>query len=216
MNLLSKLVTSEDKRGGPAGVDGVEIVSVVADAVVLNFTAGNGAVDTITFNFADGKLDADYNVGGFARGEKDVATLLAAGMDEDFGAVDLIGLNADSFTVQVSRGSAADTFTFTGSDAVAAIEDVAGNIINPGNVADQFVFVSADAADGQLIGIGTANSADKALGGQLRVGELVDFVADGKTASGLEITDIGDAMQVEFDGNAGTTDTVVLPDALFL
>ncbi len=151
IDLLSDLLTSGGKRGGPIGVESVEIVSVVEDAVVVNFTKGS-TTDTITFddglldkelgggqNAGDakstyavidtdggkngkgesiigtaflGKIDKDHSVGGFSRGEKDVKTLLEAALDEDYSAVQLAGLEADSFSVTISRGSATDTYTF--------------------------------------------------------------------------------------------------------
>ncbi len=101
---------------------------------------------------------------------------------------------------------------------MAAINSIGGNFINPGNVADQFVFVSqADVDAGKkLIGIGTANRYDGAFGDQLQIDEVVEFVKSGDTASGVTVTDLGSAYQVEFAGDAGTIDTVTFSDDLFL
>lgn len=248
VDVLEALITSEGQRGRPEGIDNVEVVSVGLDTATLSFTASSGAVDTITFNFADGLLDArlgggqnagdakstyaviedgetiigtafigkqdsDYNVGGFIRGAADTETVLKAAIDGDFDTISLVSVESDAFTVTIDNGNAIDTFTFTGDNAAGALEAISGPIINPGNVADQFVFVGV--GDDGLIGIGTANRYDGKFGGQLKVDELVAFVERGDTASGVSVVRSGDDFIVEFDGNSGTTDTVVLDGGLF-
>jgi hypothetical protein len=258
VSILAKLLTSEGERGGPDGVDGVELVGLTLDAATLSFTNTSGNTDTVVFSFGGGdaslegllaerndggrKLVAqnagdavstyavvesgetivgtsfikkasggEYDVGGFIGGEKDTATILEAALDDDFGAVALVSLASDTFTVTISRGAATDTYTFTGENAEAALqglEDGSNGIVNPGNKADQFVFV--EAGDTGTVGIGFANRFDGVFGGVLSVDDLVEFVEEGRSASGVTLTRLGEDVVFEFDGNDGTTDTVVL------
>lgn len=249
--LLENLLTSEGKRGGPDGVAGVEVTDIVKDEVTLQFQAGNGTVDTITFKFEDGLLDealsggqnagdakstyavidtdekdgiigtaflgkqsgGEFHVGGVLKGANDTQTILNAALDSDFTTVELVGFNNDSFSVTIARGNAVDTYTFIGSAAEAAVADLQDSFINPGNIADQFVFV--EDGDEGLIGIGTANRFDGVFGGQLHVEDVIEFVRNGDTASGVEVTQQGSDFLVEFDGDAGTTDSVLVSGDLF-
>jgi hypothetical protein len=256
LNVLSRLLTSEGKRGGPEGIDNVALTSITEDSATVTFTRffkGEPVIDTITFDFEDGLLDAElgggqnagdakssyaviesgegiigtaflgkisggeYHVGGSLRGEEDTKTILDAALDGDFEAVQLVGLASDSFSVTISRGQATDTYTFTGENAVAALqqlEDNSNGIINPGNRADQFVFV--EAGDSGLIGIGTAQVADGAFGGRLTVDDAVNYVLSGQENDDVEVTQAGEDFVLEIAGMMGTTDTVVLDGDLFL
>ncbi|MEL7187869.1 MAG: hypothetical protein AAFN50_15785 [Pseudomonadota bacterium] len=153
-------------------------------------------------------------VGGSAKGESDYQALLEAALDESDHRVTLLDIDGDSFTFQVHRNGAVDTFLV--KDAAGIIANVFGadSLLDPKNSADQFVFVTEDDAPGKKIAIGTDAIAGPGepdpLGGSLKVGDLKALVEQADQIAKVTVTEIGDLTQIAIAGNGGSTDIITI------
>lgn len=159
-------------------------------------------------------------VGGSAKGEKDFTALLEAALDESDDRVTLLDIDGDSFSIQVHRNDAVDTFLF--KNAADIIADVFGgdSFINPKNSSDQFVFVSPEDGSGKKIGIGTDDVAGPGepdpLGGSLKVGDLKGVVDQADQIEDVSVSEIGGLTQIAIAGNGGSTDVVTIETDLLV
>lgn len=155
-------------------------------------------------------------VGGSAN-QNDVETILEAAIDNSEGRIELISLASDEFSVRLineSRGTV-DTFIFTNAaDVITNVIGESDNLVDLGDQRDDFVLLDEGLSLNKTIGIGSSNKFDGEFGGVLKLGELIDFIESGDSASGVTVTDLGDSYQVDFEFN-GKLDTVVISDSYF-
>lgn len=250
---LFERLTFSDGRGDVEGVEGVELISLTHDSYTVAIDNGHAVDTLTITGFGDilAGLDTGADVGdgrsrfsivddntptiigtgddirdlvgGFARGEQDEAAILAAALDQGDDRVELLGLEADGFAVQIVSDSngTTDTLIFKTEDTAAAIASLESGVVNPGNANSQFVIL--EEGDTGTVGIGggrlnvtdTLDGSDD-VGGVLSVEDAILLAETADERPNVTAIDQGDSVRVEFPGNGGSTEILIVPDELMI